>query len=143
MVMVTAMATAMAMASRKARHWRRVSAGSERGRTPLRLLHLSAVLFAAPASAATWVIVPTLSVSETVTDNVNLAPAGSERRDWVTSVSPGISVSASGPRLRLSAAYSPQLVYRANQGTDDVFQQLNANANTELMQQLLFVDATA
>lgn len=112
----------------------------------MRLLRLSAVLPAflvGPVSAAQWLIVPTLSVGETFTDNVSLAPAGSERSEWVTQVTPGVSVSATGPRLRLNAAYSPQFLYRANEGTKDVFHQLNANGNAELVQQLLFVDASA
>lgn len=112
----------------------------------MRLLRLSAVLpafLAGPVSAAQWLIVPTLSVAETYTDNVRLAPAGSERSDFVTQVTPGVSVSATGPRLRLSAAYSPQFLYRANEETKDVFHQLNATGNAELVQQLLFVDATA
>lgn len=134
------------MTSSKGGRWRPAGVGSERGRKSIKLVRLSAVLpalLAGPVSSAQWQIVPTLSVAETFTDNVGLQPAGLERSDFVTQVSPGVIVSAAGPRLRLNANYSPQFIYRANEGTADVFQQLSANGNAELMEQLLFVDATA
>lgn len=137
---------AMAMGRSKAR--RRQNAGSERqgSRNARGLLPLSALLpafLAGPASAAQWVVVPTLSVSETYTDNVTLAPPGSQRSDWITQVVPGVSVAATGARLRLSAAYSAQFLNRANEGTTDLFHQLNARGDAELVQHVLFVDASS
>jgi len=146
MAMATAMAMAMAMTSSKAGRWRPAGVGSESGRKSMKLVRLSAVLpalLAGPVSSAQWLVVPTLSASETFTDNVRLAPSGSERSDWVTQVTPGVAVTATGPRLRLNASYSPQFLYRLNEGTKDVFQQLNASGTAELAQQLLFVDASA
>jgi len=112
----------------------------------MRLLRLTGMLPAflvGPVPAAQWTVVPVLSASETFTDNVRLAPAGSERSDWVTQVTPGVTVTAAGSRLRFDAAYSAQFLSRFNEETKDVFHQLNAKGNAELVQQLLFVDTSA
>jgi len=97
-----------------------------------------------PAWAATWEIVPTLRTSETYTDNVSLTPDAVKRADWVTQLVPGVSLTATGRRLRLNASYSPQLIYYArSNGADQVYQRLNATANAELAERLLFLDAGA
>lgn len=84
--------------------------------------------FACPAVAATWEIVPTLTIDETYTDNVRLSAPGSERSDWVTTLNPGLIVRGNGDRLRLDIAYSPLFLYRAREGSSDVIHQLNARA---------------
>src|SRR3954467_14135034 len=106
---------------------RRRPAATDRGaacRNPIRLLSLSFALPAmicCPAWAATWDIVPTFRVSETYTDNVSLRPDAGKQADWVTQLVPGISLSATGRRLRLNASYTPQLTYYARgQGADQV-----------------------
>ena len=90
-----------------------------------------------------WAIVPTLSVEETYTDNLRLSPSGSERSDWVTELRPGVSVSGRGARLRFNAAYSAGAVYRAQEGSNDLFHNLNATGDAELVRKLLFVDTRA
>ena len=90
-----------------------------------------------------WEIVPMLSVEETYTDNLRLSPSGSERSDWVTELRPGVSVSGRGARLRFNAAYSAGVVYRAQEGSNDLFHNLNATGDAELVRQLLFVDTRA
>src|SRR4051794_32250580 len=52
-----------------------------------------------PAEAAKWDIVPTLSVTETYTDNVLLTQNALKQGDWVTEINPAISVAATGARL--------------------------------------------
>ena len=90
-----------------------------------------------------WIITPSLTMAETYTDNVRLAPAGSQRTEWVTTITPTVSVTETGPRLRLNATYSPQLVYRANQETHSVFQAFTGAGNAELVRQVFYVDANA
>jgi len=90
-----------------------------------------------------WEIIPRLGVQETYTDNVRLQPPGSERSDWVTEVRPGVSINGRGARLRFNFDYSPDLVYRKEEGSHDVFHNLNAFGNAELVRQLLFVDTRA
>ena len=90
-----------------------------------------------------WEIVPLFSVQETATDNVRLQPPGSERSDLVTELRPGVTINGNGARLRFNATYIPDFVYRAQEGSNDVFHNLNATGNAELVRQLLFVDTRA
>jgi len=87
----------------------------------MRFLSLSAslpALLAGPAWAAKWEIVPTLSVGETYTDNVSLTPDAVRQGAWVTQVSPGIAIAATGARLRFNAAYAPEVIYYARGQTN-------------------------
>jgi uncharacterized protein (PEP-CTERM system associated) len=110
-------------------------------------LSMSAALpdpFSSLAWAAKWDVVPTLSVGETYTDNVSLTPDAFKRSDWVTQVTPAISIAATGERLRFNASYAPELTYYSrDQQNNQVFQRLNATGNAELANQLLFVDIGA
>ncbi len=144
--MAMATATAMVPAPEKVRWPALATARCERGR-PLprlvRLLLIPSLLAGAPVSAAKWNIVPTLSVDETYTDNLRLGSAGAARSDWVTQIKPAIAINASGSRLRINAAYSPQFLYRANEGGSDVVHALNAGADAELAPRLAFLEARA
>jgi uncharacterized protein (PEP-CTERM system associated) len=80
---------------------------------------------------------------ETYTDNVRLAPAGQEQGSFVTELRPALSVQGSGPRLRLNAIYSGDILLRSQEDSLQVLHNFNGSANAELMQQLLFLDARA
>jgi uncharacterized protein (PEP-CTERM system associated) len=103
-----------------------------------------ALSFAPHGNAADWRIRPTLDVRETYTDNVRLAPRGSERSDFISDISPGLSVSADGPRLKFKAKYAFQHLIYANDGKNDSsYHKLDAATNTELVKNLFFFDGTA
>src|SRR4051812_18819095 len=53
-------------------------------------------LLAAPASAAQWEFIPSLTAVETYTDNVHLSPRGTEQSDWVTILSPRLYLRGTG-----------------------------------------------
>jgi uncharacterized protein (PEP-CTERM system associated) len=89
-------------------------------------------------------VTPSLTLSETYTDNVFLSPRGSQQSDWITQVIPGISVTTNGPRLRLDASYAPEVVYHAQTEREDkVFHRGNAVGTLELADELLFLEAGA
>jgi uncharacterized protein (PEP-CTERM system associated) len=90
------------------------------------------------------VVTPSLKLAETYTDNVFLSPEGSRQSDWITQLIPGISVTANGPRLRLDAAYAPEILYHAQTEREDkVFHRGNAVGILELADKLLFLEAGA
>jgi uncharacterized protein (PEP-CTERM system associated) len=91
-----------------------------------------------------WKFTPALEVDETWSDNINLSPAGSERSDFVTSVSPQLRLSRNGPRLNLAFDYTPQFLYYAK-GTNGstVRNSLDAVAHVSLIENLLSFDTTA
>ncbi len=113
----------------------------------MRFLSLSAalpVLLSCPAWGAKWEVVPTLSLVETYTDNLSLTPDAAKQSDWVTQVIPGISIAATGARLKLNATYTPEVTYYARGMRDNqVFHRGNATGSAELAKQLLFFDAGA
>ncbi|BAN36751.1 hypothetical protein SCD_n02952 [Sulfuricella denitrificans skB26] len=96
------------------------------------------------AGAAEWKISPSLDLKETYTDNVKLAPSGQEKSEFITQVNPGISLTGTGPRLKLNASYVMQnLVYAEESSQNTMNHLLNASANAELVDDLLFLDGRA
>lgn len=105
----------------------------------------SAALLASPCSdAASWKIVPSLNLSESYTDNVNLASSGNKKDDFITQVNPGISISGTGSRLKARLNYTMQNLARSRGGNSiDTNHRLNADANAELIDHLFFLDGKA
>lgn len=102
------------------------------------------LLLSQQAIAADWKISPSLNLNETYSDNIKLAPRGSEKSDWVTQINPGISLTGTGSRLKANASYVMQnLYYMEGGGQDRTTHQLNANANAELVENLFFLDGQA
>jgi uncharacterized protein (PEP-CTERM system associated) len=116
-------------------------------RAQLRLLTLLAALLALlarPASGNNWEVATSLSVVETYTDNISLVLDAAKQSDWVTQVTPGISITSEGPRLRLRASYAPEFAYYAKGTNEDrVFQRGRAVGNLELADKLLYIEAGA
>lgn len=103
-----------------------------------------AAIYAAPAVAADWQITPSIAVTESVTDNAPGNPRGSERADAFTTVTPGVSVREQSARVNLSLDYSVTgYKYIDNSNLDTIQHNLLAGGTTELMRQLLFLDAQA
>ncbi|GAB2860731.1 hypothetical protein GCM10027277_31710 [Pseudoduganella ginsengisoli] len=103
-----------------------------------------ALLALSPACRADWKFIPQFSLSETYSDNIALRPVAQE--NWVTTLSPAFSLDNKGPRLDLHATYSKQFYEYADKavgGTQHGTQNLSAEAKGKLIEELLFVDATA
>lgn len=96
------------------------------------------------AAAADWTFTPSIDLRETYSDNVALAQAGAEKTDFVTEVTPRISLTGIGPYLKLNATYAlHNYLYAHESGNARTRQQLNASGNAELIDEWLFVDGTA
>lgn len=93
-------------------------------------------------AAANWDVTPTVRLRESYTDNMNLAPAGQARGQFISELAPGVLVSTDGPRLQLALSYTLQKVAYTRQ-PDRTSQQLDANGHAELLADWLFVDARA
>ena len=135
----------MANSRSEAQRWQQTRPRSENAHRKLKrflwLLAAPLALFSFPALAAKWDIVPSLSLEETYSDNVSMAPSALKQSDWITQFSPGISIAATGIGLRFKAIYDPQVIYYAQgQRGSEVFQRGNAAGTVELGKQLLFVD---
>jgi uncharacterized protein (PEP-CTERM system associated) len=89
-------------------------------------------------------VTPSLRLTETYTNNVFLSPDGLQQSDWITQIIPGISVTANGPRLRLGAVYTPELLYHVETKREEkLFHRGNAVGTLELADELLFLEAGA
>lgn len=108
----------------------------------LPLLFLPAISFYShTAFAKNWNIEPEISVNETYSDNIALAPSGSEQGDLITSINPGFSINREGRRLDFGLTYTLQkLLYLDNSQNNDVFHNLNIDSQSELIDEHLFVD---
>lgn len=96
------------------------------------------------ALAENWRLEPAVSVRETWTDNVGLVTSEFARSDFVTEVSPSLSVRGRGSRGRVDIDYRPTALFYARQsGRNDFLNLLNASGAVEAIERLLFVDARA
>ena len=99
-----------------------------------------AILAPAAASADNWLFVPRLSLEETYTDNVLLAKRGGEG-DFVTAITPGMSVRGDSARLHANIDYNlQQLLYGDKTELDGINHQMQANTATAIVKNWLFFD---
>jgi uncharacterized protein (PEP-CTERM system associated) len=97
----------------------------------------------APARSVEWLVAPQLSVQEYFTDNVLLSPTD-RRSDFVTLVAPRLNITGDGPRVHAVLDYSPVArIYALTPQQDAIDQQLYANGNATVIDNLLFADARA
>ena len=98
---------------------------------------------AGPAAAGEWQITPSIAVIETVTNNVNLTERN-RRSDWITDITPGLSIVGKGERLTLNLDYQLHgLFYNKNASLNNYQNSLNATSTLEAVENWLFIDASA
>lgn len=108
----------------------------------LAALLICAALPLRDAGAGDWRLTPRVTAEETYSDNINLAPSGGERADFVTEVSPAIGLHGSGRRLKLDFDYILQgLLYARGTADPGVNHKLQAIGNAELWKNVFFIDA--
>jgi uncharacterized protein (PEP-CTERM system associated) len=96
-----------------------------------------------PAGAENWLITPRIEGQELFTDNVLATPTNT-RADLVTTLSPGVEVSAEGSRLMGKLDYSPTFyLYAFTPGQNAIGHNLYANGTAVIDPGLLFFDAHA
>jgi uncharacterized protein (PEP-CTERM system associated) len=111
-----------------------------------RLAPLAAALMVALPAHAQWKITPSLSLSETYTDNVALQSDDSKRSQWVTEAMPGITVSGKNSHVQLTARASAAF-YKYSDGepigTRSNHTDYSAGGRAKVIDDLLYVDASA
>jgi uncharacterized protein (PEP-CTERM system associated) len=102
------------------------------------------LVISSSSSAAEWTFVPSVGVSETYTDNVNLAPKPYAESDYVTEIMPSISIVGDGPHVKFDANFAVQeLDYAEKNAPAQFLDQLHANTHAELIDNLFFIDGAA
>ncbi|GAB4173311.1 MAG: hypothetical protein Fur0039_14640 [Rhodocyclaceae bacterium] len=103
-----------------------------------------AALACGAARAESWKSGASVSVRETYSDNIALSASGARRSDWVTEIVPRFTLAGSGPRLKAAFDYSlSELIYANGTSGNRTSNNLGANANAELVEKFLFLDARA
>ncbi|HYD60382.1 MAG TPA: TIGR03016 family PEP-CTERM system-associated outer membrane protein [Noviherbaspirillum sp.] len=103
-----------------------------------------AIAWPTPAGAAEWKLTPGVDLKETYTDNVTLATFGNERSDFVTEITPNLSLNATGARMRFSADYAMRnFFYGRSTKASNRHHHLNVMANAELVEDLFYLDGKA
>lgn len=95
------------------------------------------------ALAAETQFTPIISLSETYTDNVLLAPRGLEESDWVTEVTGGFNFSGTGRRARANLNYTPSFYTYAGQNKTDLRQRMSGSGEIEAMRDHIFITGNA
>lgn len=102
------------------------------------------MLLPAAAGARDWQWTPRLSLAERYSDNVYLRPKGLEHSDWITELSPGLSVRREGRRLKVDADYSlTGYLYAEDTDRSRIRHNLRGQAQAELLEDWFYLDATA
>jgi uncharacterized protein (PEP-CTERM system associated) len=99
-------------------------------------------LAAVSADAQTWRILPSISLAELVTDNVNLAPSNAAKSDLVTELTPGLVFSGIGARARIVGNIAvPILFYARTAGENNhVYPLASVFGNVEAIEKWFYVD---
>ena len=127
---------------------------AKRGRLPIASsfsLQLAApvailTVLLAPPARAQWRVTPAVDLRETYSDNVGQQANNTAGGQFITELSPSLLIANSSPRLKLSAAIRQNFyAYSGDRpgSTNSSSQQLQADARAKLIQELLFVDASA
>ncbi|MBL8698824.1 MAG: TIGR03016 family PEP-CTERM system-associated outer membrane protein [Alphaproteobacteria bacterium] len=112
-------------------------------RTAGKLAVASAFAASLQASAGEWQIKPRIEVREAFTDNV-LLTSRNKKSDFLTTVSPGISVSGQGARMRFDVDYALSYdVYARESSINGFRQDLRGLGNVTLVPDNFFIDLSA
>ncbi len=99
---------------------------------------------AAISGKPSWYITPSITGMMTMTDNVNPGGSGEKQSDFITSVAPAIRIDGKGGRVSGSMFFSWQKNFYADENSYNNDQKfLNATGKAELVEQWLFLDASA
>ena len=120
---------------------------AERGRCPgtrATALLAAALLVSTPLEAGEWKLTLSGRVAVTATDNATLAPSGQQKSDLIGTITPAISASRAGERLKVNVSYAPSAYVYVNDSSLSTFTNtLSALANLEAVKNFFFIDARA
>ncbi|MCG8380411.1 MAG: TIGR03016 family PEP-CTERM system-associated outer membrane protein [Proteobacteria bacterium] len=110
--------------------------------TEIKKLHpfFIGIFISLDANAFNVLIEPSISVSETYSDNINLADEGFEDDDFITSVNPEITITSDSRLHRSSLNYVLQKINYINLSRTDSFNTMNTEGEFEFLQDQFFLD---
>ena len=101
------------------------------------------VLAAPAADAEPFRAQATFGITETLTNNVSLAPSGSAQSDLVTQLSPGIVFSESSAHTSFQGTVAvPVVLYARTSGNNQAYVQANVTGTVEGIENFFFIDGS-
>ena len=96
------------------------------------------------APARRWRIEPRVALRESWTDNIALQNRDAQQSEWVTELTPGISIAANGARLKGNLDYALTGLFHARDSQRNDHQNaLNAFGQFEAVEKFFFIEARA
>jgi len=114
---------------------------AKRARAPAALM----ALVLAPTVHAEVKFTPSISASETYSDNVSQTTDDRAQSSFISELMPSFTVTENGPRLKLNGNYQLHLYSYSNkvENTNNASSQYNLNMQAKVIEQLLDLDARA
>ena len=113
---------------------------------PARLAPLAALLLVALPAQAQWNVTPSLSLTETYSDNPTLSSGANKRGQFITEVMPAIEVYGQNSRVQVNASASASL-YNYSEGRPTSARRSNVQYNgagrLKVIDEFMYVDARA
>ena len=115
---------------------------ARRADLPSLVIALALSLVVVPVDAATWRFVPSVSLAELATDNVNLTPSNAAQSDFVTQLTPALVFSGIGARAYIVGSVSAPILLYARTGSENnhVYPIANILGNVEAIEKWFYVD---
>jgi hypothetical protein len=100
------------------------------------------ILYHSQSYALSWTIIPSVQTQEIYSDNITLAPSGSEQSAFVTAINPGVSINGQSPRSTMNFNYRMQNLYNAGGNNSlSIYNQLQSNSHNTFIPNKLFLDS--
>lgn len=107
-----------------------------------RFFYLFLLVPVTSAVANTWTLQPGIDVGEIYSDNISRSASQLAQDDFVTEVSPWLSIKNNARRLRLSLDYRLQnFIYAKDHRRNKTYDQLDANSTAIIVDNFLYFDA--
>jgi uncharacterized protein (PEP-CTERM system associated) len=117
---------------------------SSRARATGVALTCSVMLAASGAGAQATRWSGSLSIQETLTNNVNLTPSSTAQGDLVTQLTPSVTINEAAARTSLSGNVSLPMLFYVKTGADNntIYPQANLTGNVEAIEKFFFIEGT-
>ncbi|MDD1613322.1 MAG: TIGR03016 family PEP-CTERM system-associated outer membrane protein, partial [Methylococcaceae bacterium] len=100
------------------------------------------LFYCTQSHALSWTLTKSVQAQEIYSDNIRLAPSGSEKGAFVTALNPGISIVGQSAVSRFNFNYRMQNLYNAGgDGGLSIYNQLQSNSHTTFIPNKLFLDS--
>jgi hypothetical protein len=94
--------------------------------------------------ALSWTVTKSVQAQEIYSDNIRLAPSGSEKGAFVTAINPGIYINGQSSLSRFNFNYRMQNLYNAGgNGGFNTYNQLQSNSLSTLIPNKLFLNSNS